>query len=139
MEAALGDDYPLLFASNGIEALAGVALLNLLDVQMPDLNGYNLRRQLNAARRTEAIPVILSSLGMEVDYVLEMAEDRHLETPGSRSAQSRRGPLNHGILAKQIQPSCGKLVALKRPLGATALGVLAEKGRNSECRQPVHH
>jgi putative two-component system response regulator len=68
MEAALGDDYPLLFARNGTEALAvarkQLPALILLDVQMPDLDGYSVCRQLKADSRTEEIPVIfISGLG----------------------------------------------------------------------------
>jgi putative two-component system response regulator len=68
MEAALGSDYPLLFARNGTEALAvarkQLPALILLDVQMPDLNGYAVCRQFKADPRTEAIPVIfISGLG----------------------------------------------------------------------------
>ena len=65
MEAALSDDYSLLFARNGAEALAAASKhlpsLILLDIQMPDMNGYAVCRQLKANPRTEAIPVIFIS------------------------------------------------------------------------------
>lgn len=65
MEAALSDDYGLLFARNGAEALAAATKhlpsLILLDIQMPDMNGYAVCRQLKANPRTEAIPVIFIS------------------------------------------------------------------------------
>jgi putative two-component system response regulator len=87
LEAALSDEYPLLFARSGTDALV-VALkhrpaLILLDIQMPDLNGYDVCRKLKADPRTEAIPVIfisgLSDVGDEkqgfaaggVDYIIK--------------------------------------------------------------------
>lgn len=65
MEAVLSNDYPLLFARNGAEAMA-VAFrhrpsLILLDIEMPDMDGYAVCRQLKADPRTEAIPVIFIS------------------------------------------------------------------------------
>lgn len=65
MEAVLSNDHPLLFARNGAEAMA-VAFrhrpsLILLDIEMPDMDGYAVCRQLKADPRTEAIPVIFIS------------------------------------------------------------------------------
>jgi len=85
MEAVLCDDYRLLFARNGVDAVA-VALkhrpaLILLDVQMPGMTGYAVCRQLKADPRTEEIPIIfvtgLADVGHEqegfacggVDYI----------------------------------------------------------------------
>lgn len=68
LEAALHGKYALLTASNGSEAIA-LALaqrpaLVLLDINMPDMDGYTVCRLLKADPRTEAIPVIfVSSLG----------------------------------------------------------------------------
>ncbi len=83
----LKDDYPLAFAQGGEAALAGVAKhrpsLILLDIQMPDLDGYEVCRRLKADPATEAIPVIfvsaLAEVGDEaagfaiggVDYILK--------------------------------------------------------------------
>jgi putative two-component system response regulator len=87
MEAALCDDYPLLFARNGADAIAAARkhrpALILLDVQMPDMNGYAVCRQLKADPCTDAIPVIfisgMADVGDEeqgfaagaVDYILK--------------------------------------------------------------------
>jgi putative two-component system response regulator len=62
MDAALHDSYPLVFARSGREAIAaclkhGPSLI-LLDVQMPDMDGYAVCCQLKADRRTESVPVI---------------------------------------------------------------------------------
>ncbi|NOT10929.1 MAG: response regulator [Methylococcaceae bacterium] len=80
-------DYSLVFARNGKEALAAVAKhhpsLILLDIQMPEMDGYEVCRQLKADPQYESIPVIfvtaLSDLGNEeagfnagcVDYIVK--------------------------------------------------------------------
>lgn len=85
MRQILGAEHRLVFARNGAEALAAVAKhhpsLVLLDIQMPDFNGYEVCRRLKADPATEHIPVIfvtaLSEVGDEakgfeagaVDYI----------------------------------------------------------------------
>ena len=65
MEAALDDDHRLVFARNGADAIAAarkhLPSLILLDIEMPDMNGYAVCRQLKADPLTEAIPVIFIS------------------------------------------------------------------------------
>lgn len=66
----LDDRYDLVFARNGREALTAVAkhrpALILLDVRMPEVDGYEVCRQLKASPLTEDIPVIfVTSLGDE--------------------------------------------------------------------------
>jgi putative two-component system response regulator len=62
MNAALRDMHKLVFARNGKEAIAASLkhepALILLDIQMPDMDGYTVCRQLKADPRTESIPVI---------------------------------------------------------------------------------
>ena len=83
----LSPDHALVFARNGQEALAAVAkhqpALILMDIEMPEMNGYTACRQLKANARTESIPVIfvtsLSDAGNEtagfeagaVDYLVK--------------------------------------------------------------------
>ena len=66
----LGNDYHLVFARNGAEALAAALKhqpsLILLDIQMPDMDGYTVCRQLKADARTESIPVIFVTSMAEV-------------------------------------------------------------------------
>lgn len=85
MRQILSSDYPLVFARNGTEALAAVVkhhpALILMDVQMPEMDGYAACRKLKANPDTESIPVIfitaLSEVGHEatgfavgaVDYI----------------------------------------------------------------------
>ncbi|MBF0118920.1 MAG: diguanylate cyclase [Desulfobacterales bacterium] len=59
---AIGDKYNILFATSGFEALE-IALkerpdLILLDIMMPDLNGYEVCTMLKADTRTKNIPII---------------------------------------------------------------------------------
>lgn len=87
MHQILTDDYPLIFARNGTEALAAAASLApaliLLDIQMPDMDGYEVCRALKADPATVTIPVIfvtgLAQVGDEaagfaagaVDYIVK--------------------------------------------------------------------
>lgn len=58
----LKDDHPLVFARSGAGAVAAVAkyqpALVLLDVDMPDIDGYSVCRKLKSNPVTEHIPVI---------------------------------------------------------------------------------
>ncbi|MDD5227841.1 MAG: response regulator [Methylococcales bacterium] len=83
----LSPEYPLVFARSGSEALTAVAKHNpsliLLDVMMPDMDGYTVCRKLKADPLTENIPVIfvtsLAEVGDEtagftagaVDYIIK--------------------------------------------------------------------
>lgn len=87
MRQILEPSYALLFARNGTDAIALAKRhhpdLVLLDIQMPDLDGYSVCRALKADVHTEFIPVIfvtaLSELGHEergfaaggVDYLIK--------------------------------------------------------------------
>jgi diguanylate cyclase (GGDEF)-like protein len=70
LRAILGQDHVLAFARNGAEGLAAVRkhkpALILLDVQMPDMDGYTVCRQLKAQPDTSDIPVIFVSAMSEV-------------------------------------------------------------------------
>ncbi len=73
LRAILGGDYRLMMARNGPEAISLARkqrpALVLLDIQMPDMDGYAVCRALKADPRTEDIPVIfvtaLSEAGNE--------------------------------------------------------------------------
>ena len=58
----LQEKYPLIFASNGAEALTMAAsqlpILILLDVQMPDMTGFEVAQQLKLNPETKHIPII---------------------------------------------------------------------------------
>ncbi len=65
LRQVLKDLYPLVFARNGAETLGAATKhrpsLVLLDVEMPDIDGYEVCRRLKRDRRTEGIPVIFIS------------------------------------------------------------------------------
>ena len=68
----LGDEYEILFASNGQEALnvayEQVPDMILLDVVMPDMDGYGVCTLLKADEKTRDIPVIfVTSMDQEDD------------------------------------------------------------------------
>ncbi len=68
----LENDYKVIVASNGSEALKLAAKstpdLILLDVMMPDMDGYEVCRELKAKKETRSIPVIfVSSMSDMVD------------------------------------------------------------------------
>lgn len=87
MRQILEADYPLVYARNGLEAIAAAAKhtpsLILLDIQMPDMDGYAVCRRFKADPATESIPVIfvtsLAETGNEaagfaagaVDYIVK--------------------------------------------------------------------
>jgi putative two-component system response regulator len=87
LEHILSPHHVLVFARNGAEALAAVhkhhPCLILLDIEMPDMNGYAVCRALKANPATENIPVIFisgkSTVGDEtagfevgaVDYIVK--------------------------------------------------------------------
>lgn len=58
----LKEDYSLVFAKNGLEALSAVEKhkpdLILLDIMMPEMDGYETCRRLKESSETESIPVI---------------------------------------------------------------------------------
>ena len=65
MQQILGHDYNLKFANNGKNALAGAEKhtpdLILLDIMMPEMDGYEVCRQLQTNHVTANIPVIFVS------------------------------------------------------------------------------
>ena len=72
MRHVLQADHKLVFARNGAETLQAVAkhdpVLLLLDVNMPDLNGFEVARRLKADPQTNHIPIIfVTGLSDEVD------------------------------------------------------------------------
>ncbi|MES2879084.1 MAG: HD domain-containing phosphohydrolase [Pseudomonadota bacterium] len=87
LEQILSGKYPLVFARNGAEAITAarkhVPSLILLDIEMPEMDGYATCRQLKDDRRTASIPVIfvtsLAGVGDEaagfeagaVDYIVK--------------------------------------------------------------------
>jgi phosphoserine phosphatase RsbU/P len=69
----LRDDYRMMVAKNGEQALKAARSdvapdLILLDIMMPEMDGYEVCRQLKADPRTRGIPIIfVSAMGQEID------------------------------------------------------------------------
>ncbi|MCX7069292.1 MAG: response regulator [Methylococcales bacterium] len=72
LRRTLQKDYKLLFACSGMEALAATLKhkpsLILLDVDMPNMNGFDLARILKTDPRTEHIPIIFVTSYIEEEY-----------------------------------------------------------------------
>ncbi|WP_367155266.1 HD domain-containing phosphohydrolase [Methylomonas sp. HYX-M1] len=72
LRMALKDRYALVFARSGEETLCAVKkhrpALILLDVQMPDMDGYEVCRRLKSNAATEHIPIIfITGMNHEID------------------------------------------------------------------------
>jgi PleD family two-component response regulator len=67
LESILQEDYETLSAENGLQALeilkeTGEVDLILLDIIMPELNGYEVCKKLKEGRTTENIPIIFLTI-----------------------------------------------------------------------------
>lgn len=89
--------YHLLTARNGVEALKIIAKhepdLILLDVRLPDINGFEICHQLKSNKRTEHIPIIfVSALAQEVYRLqgLELGAADYITKPFDRDDLIRR-------------------------------------------------
>jgi putative two-component system response regulator len=67
----LRNDYQMIFAPNGVKAVEAAVKhlpdLILLDIMMPDMNGYEVCKKLKANLSTNAIPVIFVTAMSEVE------------------------------------------------------------------------
>jgi two-component system alkaline phosphatase synthesis response regulator PhoP len=81
------EGFTVITARNGSAALEQAAMmpdLIILDVMMPELNGWEVVKKLKAAPRTASIPIVfLTAKGSEVDEVLglELGADDYLVKP----------------------------------------------------------
>jgi len=80
-------------AANGAEALKLAALLApdivVLDLGLPDIDGWEVARQLKANERTKALPIIAltgADLPHEVISAMRAGCDRHLAKPCAPAA-----------------------------------------------------
>lgn len=73
-----GDEYEVFTASNAAEALASVGQIGpsliILDVMMPDMNGYELCRCLRGRADTATVPIIILTALSELDERLKAFE-----------------------------------------------------------------
>lgn len=117
LRQVLAPDYPLVFARNGAEAIAAASKhapsLILLDIQMPDMDGYTVCRALKSDSRTEHIPVI---------FVTSMAE------VGDESAGFVAGAVDYII--KPVSPTIVR-ARIKTHLSLVRVACLEQSYRDS--------
>ncbi|WDP90189.1 MAG: response regulator [Desulfobacter sp.] len=134
----LGEDYRVSVAMNGRSALEDVASmmpdLILLDIMMPDMDGYEVCRRLKADRQTRDIPVVfLTSLSEESDEArgLALGAVDYITKPFSRELVKAR--VNNHLELKRHRDHLEELVAertreliLTQDVTIESLGTLAE-------------
>ncbi len=96
MSKILSDQYRLRVANSGADALAIVVSepkpeLILLDVKMPDMDGYQVLEKLKQNALTEDIPVIFVTVSDEEEIALEIGAVDYI-----------RKPFNPGILKARV-------------------------------------
>jgi len=93
------EGYQINVAQNGLQALASVKKVKpdiiLLDVMMPELDGFGTCKQLKASRETEYIPVIFLTAKTEIEDIVEGFE------LGAVDYVTK--PFNHAELLKRVE------------------------------------
>lgn len=88
MRQVLEDDYPLAFANGGLVALEAARRLRpalvLLDIEMPDMDGHEVCRQLKADPQLAHIPVVFVTAkddSADLDSGLRLGAAAYLHKP----------------------------------------------------------
>jgi len=88
IQHGLGADFEIAEAATGEEALAAVEVespdLILLDIMMPEMDGYEVCRQLKQSAETRAIPIVfLTALGKDenIEKGLALGGDSYVVKP----------------------------------------------------------
>lgn len=135
MEVALKDDYRLVFARNGLDAMVAalkhLPSLILLDIQMPDMNGYAVCHQLKADPRTEGIPVI---------FISGLADAGHEEEGFACGAVDYiHKPISRAILRARVQTHLSLVRASRLDRSyREAIHMLGEAGHFNDNDTGVH-
>jgi signal transduction histidine kinase len=103
----LGSDYDIYTATSGLEALGCVEKVNpdviLLDILMPEMNGYEVIAELKRNERTRDIPVIfitsLTEIGAE-EHGLSLGAADYIPKPFSSAIVKLRVKLQIDILTR---------------------------------------
>jgi two-component system sensor histidine kinase/response regulator len=119
----LKDDYDLKVANRGAKALkiceaGGPIDLVLLDVMMPEMDGYEVCRQLRATAATRDIPIIFLTAKSELEDVVhgfEIGANDYVAKP-FRPAELRARVRTHLMIAAQQREIEAKNVELKEML-----------------------
>jgi len=138
MESAFDNDYEVLYAADGMVALdlatGRKPDLILLDVMMPNLDGYEVCSRLKADRRTRDIPVIfvtgLGDMSAETKG-LELGAVDYITKPINATAVRARA--NNQIKLKWALDKLTEVAALEQTLRNDLIEVLELKSRG----QPI--
>jgi adenylate cyclase len=141
MTAVLEDDYNVSLAASGMEALANASSsempdLILLDIMMPDMDGYEVLRRLRADPATAGIPVIfLTALTSpeEEQYGLDLGAVDYITKPISPPLVMARvrAHLERSMNARRLQALSAKL---SRYLAPQVCQSLLDGSRDAEIR-----
>ena len=105
----LGDDYQFIEAENGAQAIdllrnrADIDLL-LLDMVMPEMNGFDVLTAMNSNRRIEDIPVVMisSESGIEqIERAYDLGVTDYINRPFDGAVVRRRVMNTLMLFAKQ--------------------------------------
>jgi PleD family two-component response regulator len=137
LESAFDTDYDVLFATDGITALQIATErapdLILLDVMMPDVDGYEVCRCLKAQRQTRDIPVIfvtgLADMSSETTG-LELGAVDYITKPINAIAVKIRA--NNQIQLKWALDRLVQAAATEKTLRDDLLEVLELKSRDQQ-------
>jgi DNA-binding response OmpR family regulator len=114
--------YEVLTAASGEEALAlareRLPDLVVLDIRLPDIDGFEVFRQLRAHRRTREIPVIfLTEKREREDRLAGLELGAHDYIPKPFSLQELRARVQNILRRSQVEPAFDGLTGLPgRPL-----------------------
>ena len=124
-----GQGYAVATAENGRQALAmlgaGAFDLVLLDIMMPEMDGYEVLRSLKADDRLKHIPVLMISALSEMESVvrcIEMGAEDYLPKPFNpillkarigACLEKKRGHDRETLLFEQLQQNYGRLQELE--------------------------
>ena len=146
LEAMLTErGYEVVVAGTGTEALAAVAAarpsLILLDVQLPDIDGYEICRRLRTDATTAAIPIVMITAS-EIDERLaglEAGADDFVTKPFNQLELLARirSLVKIGAYRDQIQAQADELAELNRTLQQRVLAQVDEMERLGRLRRFV--
>lgn len=144
-EMLVARNYGVLVATTGAEALDAVRRhrpdLVLLDVQLPDFDGFEVCRQLRADRTTATLPVVMvtASVGQERVKALQCGADDFLSKPFDQAELFARIASLVKIRSYQdrVQAQAEELAVLNRTLQQRVEAQIAEMERLRELRRYV--
>ncbi len=139
----LKNDYKIIAAMNGPKAIelankAPQPDLILLDIQMPDMDGYEVCEQLKATEQTENIPVIfITALSDEKDEYkgLSLGAEDYITKPFSPALVNAR--VRNQLIAKQNKDDLERMVLERtKELQLTQAVMIESLGTLAEYRDP---